>query len=168
MSYSNDLAHFGILGMKWGIRRYQNKDGSLTQAGKDRQRKQEEKQTKKNEKSDAKIIEQVSKDSTRNSVRAWNESNKVMNGEGPGSIAELNRKWEPKFAGVENWATSPLYKSYVDDYSARVTKVMNDVAKNDSSHNVKLSDGGTLQTRYLSENGNFPEVIIKKVGGRKT
>ena len=28
------LEHFGVLGMKWGIRRYQNKDGSLTQAGK--------------------------------------------------------------------------------------------------------------------------------------
>lgn len=30
------LAHFGIKGMKWGIRRYQNKDGSLTPAGKER------------------------------------------------------------------------------------------------------------------------------------
>lgn len=30
------LAHHGILGMKWGVRRYQNKDGSLTSAGKKR------------------------------------------------------------------------------------------------------------------------------------
>ena len=28
------LEHFGVIGMKWGIRRYQNKDGSLTPAGK--------------------------------------------------------------------------------------------------------------------------------------
>lgn len=30
------LEHHGILGMKWGVRRYQNEDGSLTEAGKKR------------------------------------------------------------------------------------------------------------------------------------
>ena len=35
-NYGNDsyLAHYGVLGMKWGVRRYQNADGSLTAKGK--------------------------------------------------------------------------------------------------------------------------------------
>ena len=33
-TYKNEIYHWGIKGMKWGVRRYQNKDGTLTTAGK--------------------------------------------------------------------------------------------------------------------------------------
>lgn len=34
MNSNSELYHWGIKGMKWGVRRYQNKDGTLTPAGK--------------------------------------------------------------------------------------------------------------------------------------
>lgn len=35
---NEDILHYGIKGMKWGVRRYQNEDGTLTAAGKRRVR----------------------------------------------------------------------------------------------------------------------------------
>ena len=37
----SELCHYGVLGMKWGIRRYQNYDGSYTKKGMERYRKSE-------------------------------------------------------------------------------------------------------------------------------
>ena len=40
------LEHHGIKGQKWGIRRYQNPDGTLTNAGKRHQRRENKKYDK--------------------------------------------------------------------------------------------------------------------------
>ena len=70
-AYPDELTHHGILGQKWGVRRYQYKDGSLTPAGRKRykidsegnlvektkkERKEEAKQAKKEKAEEAKRI----------------------------------------------------------------------------------------------------------------
>lgn len=67
------LMHWGIKGMKWGVRRYQNKDGSLTKAGRKRYAKLEAEMEKlggKKTEDDAQNKPKKAKDMTDDELRS--------------------------------------------------------------------------------------------------
>lgn len=52
-AWKEELYHFGIPDMRWGFRRFQNKDGTRTAAGKERYRKRKDGDNTSDEKRDA-------------------------------------------------------------------------------------------------------------------
>ena len=65
VNQNDTLCHYGVLGQRWGIRRYQNKDGTLTAAGKKRlddyKKKEIVASDKKWDKTKAKYMKRVTK-----------------------------------------------------------------------------------------------------------
>ena len=71
---TDTICHYGVKGMKWGVRRYQNKDGSLTSAGKNRYRKSVELKTERDQILSTKKEEIKSKSKEYNNLRKENSS----------------------------------------------------------------------------------------------
>lgn len=110
---NDELYHHGIKGQKWGVRRFQNADGTRTTAGKQRYyggSKREEKEAKKREaiKEYSKVIDSYNRD-MKKANEVWNEARAKYNSLGPDDVSRMR-----EVSKAERGKGSKDAKEYLD------------------------------------------------------
>lgn len=120
-SYSLSLEHHGIKGMRWGVRRYRNEDGSLTDAGKrrneriDRRIERIEQQRLDNKKSVERLDKQA-KDAYRRRKATNQVAFEITELSAKYAIAREKAKKDRAYKNTDEYkkARADLGKSYLD------------------------------------------------------
>lgn len=149
-----ELYHHGIKGMRWGIRRYQNPDGSLTPAGRKRLEKADYKWAKK--KTD-KITAQAKKASQKELDRYGDELLKL-----PGAL-KANGKLSAQTVNAYNRKMAELMSQKTSNIRAPSGRVVSFVAKRgEVGVFMALSNSGYDPSQYRQGVYNSGRIAYKK------
>ena len=164
MSY---LIHYGVKGMKWGVRRYENYDGSLTPAGRKRYSKDSvfiSGSSKTQDKSSEYYRKQLPKD-IRTEIDGYiKRGDKILVGDAPGIDRQvqnyLNKKgysnvvvYGPgksvRYSANKKWKTKPVDAPEFEPMSPEWLRKKDIAMTNDSTKGlaVVLENGGAKATR---------------------
>ena len=142
MDYKKDpyLQHHGVKGMRWGVRRYQNKDGSLTDAGKKRQSREYDGLSQKQQKKYKADPEKWARDDNMAAKRVAEESSQMTN-----RLKQINDK------SMRNRPKTKMDLSNMTDEQMRreINRAMLERQYNDMFAPQKQAKGREFASKFL-------------------
>lgn len=140
--YNNELTHYGIKGQKWGIRRYQNKDGTLTPAGK-------KKVSKEYKKLADKAQQEADSKSSDRYIKAYNKAADDMNnGLTDKYNADYDKKLGSKAKNHDYMNDDEYTKGYEKMFDDLLVKHYNTALANDIKNNKNYQKAKKLCDKY--------------------
>lgn len=153
----DELYHHGILGMRWGIRRYQNADGSLTAAGRKRRAQLEGELSKL-------PSEKKSEDSNGHATSSAKPKPKTVNDMTDDELANATRRLqaEKNYLDLQRQVSSftPQQKSKGREFAENFGNTILDNLRQNVSRS--LSEWANKQIRDALGLDNTPEARLKK------
>lgn len=137
--YNDELYHHGILGMHWGIRRFQDKNGRLTNAGKKRYNKGEHKKLTDEQKKAIAVGVGVTAAVAIAAVG--------------GVVLYKNGKLNPV---IDRLANKGLDKVHIGSDGNQVNEIINDDVFGIEKQIVKIDGNPELQSKYIKF--GFPDI----------
>lgn len=160
MLVEDTLAHYGVLGMKWGVRRYQNTNGTLTSAGKKRYSRSDARQIKKNEKLAIKTRKQRAKEIKKSRKNDARYSSTLSSNDIDKRIDRLKK--EKQLRDLTRDVDSPSKSAIYNSIQSNGSKIIGGLAAAGM-----LAIGTNIVPGLMRKNGNpdgakFIEEMVRK------
>lgn len=141
-SYPDELYHWGKKGMKWGVRRYQNSDGSLTSAGQKRYDRDQR------ENSGKKKGDKVGQSDPNRWVKEDTERSKKLTDAGSGMTRNLKQMTDKSIKNTPK-AKMDLSKMSDKDMREQINRAFLEKQYNDMFAPQKSTKGREYASRLL-------------------
>ena len=163
---NDELMHYGVLGMKWGVRRYRNTDGSLTELGK-KKSKRYEKRLDKNQQRQAKMENRINKiyatNKGKNKLGTYSEWGQYYRNRSKINLKKIE-KIDPKLATKLNKKYSKmLNKVYLQDFTM---KELRSIQKQPDKLDEKAMKFFKQEETRILLNTNVKDVAKKEMNRR--